>query len=515
MSVPNPAKAEERPDVPEVKRISILMVEGSAADAGEVVVRLDKDELAHTVERVWTEPGFRRALESHHWDIILSDYSVQEFSGHRALEIARDLKPHVPFIFVSGARGEELAVDALRCGAADYVVKDRLDRLVPAIRRALLETDEMGRSESVEQYPQRPDNRYRMLAEALPQLVWTHDHNRNVLFVNRPFCDYTGMTAEEARNGKWRRAIHPDDLIQIDEAWANAQPDTTGYDFEFRVRRHSDGSYRWHLGRLTPMFHESGKLWQWLGTGIDVDSQKRAEEALRQSNEELQQFAFAASHDLQEPLRNISTFAQLLARRFQHKIDAEADEYIAYVVDGAKRMTSLVRDLLNFSRISKRETPVFRISTELLVQSVLDNLRVSISESDALITYDSLPEVMGNPAQLSQVFQNLIGNAIKYRDPERRLTIHIGAVESPSEWIFSVRDNGQGFDSVYADRVFGVFHRLHGRDVPGTGIGLSICKRIVEQHGGHIWAVSESGKGATFSFTLPNVSAPTDIGWGD
>jgi PAS domain S-box-containing protein len=501
--------------VPDLDRVSILMLEGSAADADAVAARLNRDELTHTLERVPTEFDFRRALGSQNWDVVLSDYSLPGLPGQGALEIARDLKPQTPFIFVSGVPGEEHAIEALKCGAADYVLKHRLERLVPAIRRALLEAEEAKRREASARELRKTENRYRMLAEAIPQLVWTHDRSRNILFVNRPFCSYTGMTAEEARNGKWRQAIHPDDLFRIDDAWANAQPASAPYDFEFRIRRHSDGTYRWHLGHVTPMFHESGKLWQWLGTGIDVDSQKKAEQALRQSNEELQQFAFAASHDLQEPLRNISTFTQLLARRFQNKIDAEADEYIGYVVDGAKRMTSLVHDLLNFSRISKRETPVFRVSTELLVESVLDSLRISIVESDALITHDALPDVMGNPAQLSQVFQNLIGNAIKYRDPDRRLIIHIGAAESPSEWIFSVRDNGQGFDSAYADRVFGVFHRLHGRDVPGTGIGLSICKRVVEQHGGYIWAVSETGKGATFSFTLPNVSAPSDIGWGD
>lgn len=496
-------------------QISILMLEDSALDAELVVAHLRKEQVHHTAQRVFTEADFRRALETRAIDLVLSDYCVPGFSGVAALEIAGILKPHLPFIFVSGVPGEEVAVEMLKQGAIDYVLKHRLDRLVPAIRRAQWEMSEVKRREKAERDLRHSESRYRLLAEAIPELVWIGNANRDVVFINQQFCSYTGMGFKEAVDGGWQTSVHPDDLTMIEEAWTNAEAESAQFEFEFRVRHHPDGSYRWHLGRVTPVFDEDGRLSQWLGTGIDVDSQKRTEQALRQSNEELQQFAFAASHDLQEPLRNISAFAQLLARRFENKIDEEADEYIHYVVDGAKRMTSLVHDLLAFSRVSREEVRVDLVPMELVLQNVLDNLRTSIAENQALITWDALPEVMGNSAQLSQVLQNLIGNSIKYRHPARRLTIHISAVESPSEWIFSVRDNGQGFDPAYADRVFGVFHRLHGREVPGTGIGLAICKRIVEQHGGHIWAVSEGGKSATFSFTVPNVSAPSDIGWGD
>lgn len=495
--------------------ISILMLEDSALDAELVVTHLRKEDVHHTAQRVSAEAEFRRALETRTFDLVLSDYCVPGFSGTAALEIARMLKPHLPFIFVSGVPGEEVAVEMLKRGATDYVLKHRLDRLVPAISRAQWEVSEVKRREKAERDLRHSESRYRLLAEAIPELVWIGDANRDVVFINQQFCSYTGMGFKEAVAGGWQMSVHPDDLTMIEEAWTNAEAESAKFEFEFRIRHHPDGSYRWHLGRVTPVFDEDGRLSQWLGTGIDVDSQKRTEQALRQSNEELQQFAFAASHDLQEPLRNISAFAQLLARRFENKIDEEADEYIHYVVDGAKRMTSLVHDLLAFSRISREEVRVHLVPMELVLRNVLDNLRTSIAENQALVTWDALPEVMGNSAQLSQVLQNLIGNSVKYRHPARRLTIHISAVESPSEWIFSVRDNGQGFDPAYADRVFGVFHRLHGREVPGTGIGLAICKRIVEQHGGHIWAVSEGGKSATFSFTVPNLSAPSDIGWGD
>jgi PAS domain S-box-containing protein len=492
-----------------VDPISILMLGDSALDAELVVAHLRKEEVHHTAERVSTEAEFRRALETRAFDLILSDYSLPGFSGEVALEIAGTLRPHLPFIFVSGTLGEEVAVEMLKRGATDYVLKHRLDRLVPAIRRAQWEVNEVRRREKAERDLRHSESRYRLLAEAIPQLVWIGDANRDLVFINQQFCSYTGMDFKEAIAGGWQMSVHPDDLTMIEEAWMNAETDLTKFEFEFRLRHHPDGSYRWHLGRVTPIFDEDGRLSQWLGTGIDVDSQKRTEEALRQSNEELQQFAFAASHDLQEPLRNISAFAQLLARRFEHRIDEEADEYIGYVVDGAKRMTSLVHDLLSFSRISREDARVHLVPMELVLDNVLNNLRTSIAESEALITWDPLPELMGNLAQLSQVLQNLIGNSIKYRHRARRLAIHISAAESPSEWIFNIRDNGQGFDGAYADRVFGVFHRLHGRDVPGTGIGLAICKRIVEQHGGHIWAVSEHGKGATFSFTVPNISAPS------
>jgi PAS domain S-box-containing protein len=229
----------------------------------------------------------------------------------------------------------------------------------------------------------------------------------------------------------------------------------------------------------------------------------RQEEELRRSNQELERFAYVASHDLQEPLRTITSFVQLLARRYQGRLDPEADEFIAYIVDGAGRMKQLIQDLLAYSRVETGSGRVRRVSLEALFRDVLASLRTGLDEAGATVTHGPLPEVMGDELQLEQLLQNLVANAVKFRGaaPPR---IHLEAEQLPGAWRISVRDNGIGIAPQYFDRIFVIFQRLHNRaEYGGTGIGLALCKKIVERHGGRIWVESRPGEGATFFFTLP------------
>jgi signal transduction histidine kinase len=223
---------------------------------------------------------------------------------------------------------------------------------------------------------------------------------------------------------------------------------------------------------------------------------------LGRSNADLQQFAYVASHDLQEPLRMVSSYTQLLARRYKGKLDADADEFIAFAVDGANRMHRLIHDLLAYSRVRTGGQQFEPTSVGIALNHALGNLVSAVKESGATITHDPLPAVIGDEKQLVQLFQNLLSNAVKFKgqDPPR---IHVSAKRADVEWVFSIRDNGIGLDPQYAERIFVIFQRLHNRrDYPGTGIGLAICKKIAERHGGRIWVESELGKGATFYFTI-------------
>ena len=242
----------------------------------------------------------------------------------------------------------------------------------------------------------------------------------------------------------------------------------------------------------------------------DITERKMAEEKLNlkleelaRSNEELEQFAYVSSHDLQEPLRMITSYLQLLQRRYQGELDDKADKYIYYAVDGASRMQNLINDLLEFSRVTTRGREPEPTNCEFVLNQVSSNLEIYIKENKATVSHDPLPEVIADSTQLVQVFQNLIINGIKFHSEEAP-KIHISAEKKESEWVFSVQDNGIGIDPQYSGKIFEVFKRLHKKEeYPGTGIGLAICKKIVERHGGHIWVESELGKGSTFYFTLP------------
>jgi PAS domain S-box-containing protein len=280
-------------------------------------------------------------------------------------------------------------------------------------------------------------------------------------------------------------------------------------DYELKIK-HKNGHITPVLYNASVYHDDNGEVIGVFAAARDITERKKAEEMLKlniselaRSNAELEQFAYVSSHDLQEPLRMIGSYLQLLERRYQGQLDDKADKYIHFAVDGAARMQHLINDLLEFSRVTTRAKELEVTDVESVYNQVLINLEVSIKENNVVITHDPLPVVMADDIQLTQVFQNLISNAIKFRgedDPK----IHIGVVRKSDQWLFSVLDNGIGIDSKHKDRIFEVFKRLHKRrDYPGTGIGLSICKKIVERHSGDIWVESELGLGSVFYFTLP------------
>ncbi|HUK25163.1 MAG TPA: ATP-binding protein [Terriglobales bacterium] len=368
---------------PEKTKLRILLVEDTAADSELILRHLRRAGFEITGDVVQTAAQFRSRLRSDPPDIVLADYNLGQWRGMEALAILREEKMDIPLILVSGALGDVTAVECIKQGATDYVLKDALTRLPVSIRRALQE---------------------KQLRE---------DRRR----------------AEEELAKKVGELAH--------------------------------------------------------------------------SNMELEQFAYVASHDLQEPLRMVAAYTQLLAERYHGKLDEQADKYIHYAVDGALRMQALIQDLLAFSRAGRADMDLTSADCNLIVEDAMKNLAVAIRESNAVVNFECLPVVMGNAAQLRQVFQNLIGNAIKFRG-SRPPVVQISAEQENGEWLFSVSDNGIGIAPEHLDSIFVVFQRLHTRqEYPGNGIGLSICKKIIERHGGKIWVESHEGHGANFKFTLP------------
>ena len=341
---------------------------------------------------------------------------------------------------------------------------------------------------------------------------WELDIVNNTLTWSDEVYRIFGLQPQEFRATyeAFLEAVHPDDRKAVDEAYSNSLSEGRDtYEIEHRVVRKTTGEIRYVYEKCEHIRDASGKIIHSAGMVHDITERKKAEdelqrhvEELKRSNEELKQFAYIASHDLQEPLRMIASYMQLIERRYKGKLDKDADEFIAFAVEGATRLQEMITGLLFYSRLETRGKPLVDVNSSEMLGTAISNLKVLIEESGALVTADRLPVIRADAGQFVQVFQNLIANAIKFKG-EASPHIHVSAEQKGNEWVFAVKDNGIGIAAEYSDRIFKIFQRLHGREYPGVGIGLSLCRRIVERHGGRIWFESEVGKGTTFYLTIP------------
>lgn len=385
-------------------------------------------------------------------------------------------------------------------------VSERTMQLQSTNQELEVEITERKQAEVVLQHSER---RFRALIENSSDGVTLLSANGVISYASDSTQRILGYSNEEIVGLDPMQLIHPDDQAAIGNLLHQllGTPESV-VTHEYRIR-HKDGSWRWIESTINNLLAEPA-VQAVVFNYRDVTERKQSEEALRQaiaelahSNSELQQFAYVASHDLQEPLRMVASYTQLLAKRYKDKLDDDAHEFIAYAVDGANRMQKLINDLLSYSRLSTKTRSFEPIDCEVVLSHTLNNLQIAIEENDVNITHDPLPTVLGDDVQLMQLFQNLIGNAIKFRgsEPPR---IHIGVDSSEDQWLFCVRDNGIGMEPQYFERIFAIFQRLHAKtEYVGTGIGLAVCKKVVERHGGRIWVESQPGEGSTFYFTIP------------
>jgi len=354
--------------------------------------------------------------------------------------------------------------------------------------------------------------KYRGLLEAAPDSMVVVNQDGEIVLLNLQAEKQFGYRRDELVGQKVKNII-PEGFAERliadgTRTAADALAQQIGTGIELAARRKDGSDFPIEI-MLSPLESTEGVL---VTAAIrDITERKKSEQQLvktvgelKRSNDELQQFAYVASHDLQEPLRMVASYTQLLAKRYKGRLDSDADEFIAFAVDGSNRMQGLIQDLLAYSRAGTNGKALHEISSEKALKDALANLRAAIQESGAVVTHDSLPAIITDDTQLVQVFQNLVGNAIKYRSAEDP-RVHVSATKNGgSEWTFSVRDNGLGIDPQYFERIFVLFQRLHGREeFKGTGIGLTICKKIVERLGGRIWVESQLEKGSTFHFALP------------
>lgn len=369
---------------------------------------------------------------------------------------------------------------------------------------------DITRTRLVEEELRRSEQRYRSLLEATRVVTWELElENLTFSYISPRVGEVTGYSASRWKDFYfWQEVIHPEDRDFAVNYCQNETASGRDHDFEYRMVR-PDGSILWIRDVVTVIRRGEAPI-VLAGHFIDITEKKRQEEErnklllkLEESNRELQQFAYIASHDLQEPLRMISSYTQLLERKYRGNLDEKADRYIAYVVDGALRMQQLINNLLDYSRIESKGKPFTDIDLESLKERLKEEFTPPEGEAEAEILWGPMPRLKADELQMERLFRNLISNGIKFRKPGESPIIRIDAKEHDDHWLFSVEDNGIGIDRKFLDKVFIIFRRLHSRaDYGGTGIGLTVCRRIVKRHGGEIWIESEPGSGTRVLFTI-------------
>jgi PAS domain S-box-containing protein len=354
------------------------------------------------------------------------------------------------------------------------------------------------------------ERRFRTMANCAPVLLWMSGCDALCDFFNQTWLDFTGRTLAQEVGVGWAEGVHPEDFALCMDTYMQAFTARRPFSMEYRLRR-CDGAYRWMLDCGAPRHDAAGRFAGFIGSCVDITERKQAEDSERQAGvllrlatAQMEQFLFAASHDLKEPLRMVASYTALLARRYGAQLDERAHRYIRYAAEGASRMSSLIDGILEFASVSRqRVAPRQVVDVSALLAEVVADLEDSIAASRARLCWSDLPPVWGSQPLVKLVLHNLVGNALKFRGA-RAPEVEVRADPLGGMWRFEVRDNGIGFEPRFSEEIFAMFRRLQPRsDVSGNGVGLAICREIVGLHDGQIWAEGRPGQGASIFFTLP------------
>ncbi|WP_051013736.1 sensor histidine kinase [Pararhodospirillum photometricum] len=391
------------------------------------------------------------------------------------------------------------------------LVSVKADRAAPEPLTLYMTVQDISEHKETQSALRESEEKFHALANNTSVLVWMSGLDGLCYYFNKVWLDFTGRSLEQEYGNGWAEGVHPDDLAQCLEIYQTSFAARREFLMEYRLHHH-DGTDHWLLDHGVPRFDGRGSFLGYIGSCLDITATKESEAQLRaahdklaRANEELEKFAYVTSHDLREPMRMISCYLGLIRHRMGDALQGELAEYFAFAIDGAKRMDRMIGDLLLYSRIGRDGQHLAVVPLAEVVAESLINLQVAINEAGAEISVaPGLPQVRGAYTDLVRLFQNLIGNALKYRIPERPCRVEIGGAEHPEGWEIWVRDNGIGIEAQYFDRVFEIFKRLVPRDQPeGTGIGLAVCKKIMETHGGRVSVESLVGQGSTFRVVFP------------
>ncbi|MEO6454505.1 MAG: ATP-binding protein [Ginsengibacter sp.] len=499
------------------QKIKILHVEDVHSDRELVARALRKGNIDFERLVVDSRDKFINALKDFSPDIILSDHSLPSFNSHDAVAILNETGLKIPFILVTGNLTDEFAVDVIERGADDYIFKDRLNRLPTAIHNCLEKYRHEKERQSFVAELIRKEKYYRALVENGADAIVIINIEGKLSYVSPSIKRVLGYSEKDAIKLDLYEITHPDDRAIVSKKMAEclAKP---GVSLNGQVcrRKHKNGNWIWLEETLTNMLHDpyvNGivknfhdiselKTVEVLLKQVHHDLEVKAEQ-LAASNTELELFATTASMDLQDPLRAVKGFLQLLEKKLGPDVPESNKRYIDFAMHETDRMKGMIQDMQKYSRVGNSDERIRNIDCNKLVHTLQKQLNVPISVTRTNFRVKPLPVIQAVEPEIEQLFSNLVENALKYHNnnsPE----IEIGCNEQPELWQFYVKDNGIGIDPKFFTKIFIIFQRLHtGKEYEGTGIGLAICKKIVEKHGGNIWVESEAGKGATFYFTIP------------